>query len=137
MTTLSRNTYHGSAFDSTLPADALLPSFTRELGVKVTDLYLEALFEAMVDEYHDDDESVISHILTDVNDGTSYMSWSEFYAGSNLFYADDAEWFHLYARNYGERVDIRSASLIFFLSTNQTAEERRDFALGVWSRFSK
>ena len=136
MTTLSRTTYNGSAFASTIPADALLPSFIREFGVKATDLYLEALFEAMVDEYHDDDESVISHILTDVSDPCSYMSWSEFYNGSNLGYDDDAEWFHLYARNYGERVDIRSASLIFFLSTEQTAEERRAFALGVWSRFS-
>ena len=131
MTTLSLTSYNGSASTSTLPADALMPSFIREVGVTATDLYLEALFEAIAAEYHDDDESVISHILTDVNDPCSYMSWSEFYAGSDLGYDDDAEWFHLYARVYGERVDIRSASFISFLASEQSAEERRAFALSV------
>ena len=128
MTTLSHNCYNGSAFDSTLPADAPIPSYLKEFGAEA----LETLFEAIVNEYHDDDESVISHILTDVNDGSSYMSWSEFYDGSNLGYDDDdTEWFHLYARNYGERVDVRSASLVSFLAAEQTAEERRAFALSV------
>ena len=104
MTTLSLTSYNGSATASTLPADAPMPAFLREVGFTATDLNLESIFEAMTAEYHDDDESIISHILTDINDPCSYMSWSEFYAGSDLGYDDDAEWFHLYARVYGERV---------------------------------
>ena len=131
MTTLSLTSYNGSATASTLPTDAPMPSFIREVGFTATDLNLESIFEAMTAEYHDDDESIISHILTDINDPCSYMTWSEFYAGSDLGYDDDAEWFHLYARVYGERVDIRSASLISFLTAEQSAEERRAFALSV------
>ena len=133
MTTLSLTTYNGNAFNSTLPADAALPSFVAELEATNTNLkideFLGDLFEAIVNEYHDDDESIISHILTDVSDPCSYMSWSEFYEGSDLGYADDTEWFHLYARVYGERVDIRSASFISFLSAEQSEEERSDFAI--------
>jgi hypothetical protein len=136
MTALSTTTYNGSASASTIPADAPMPSFLREVGITATDLFLEAVFEAMVDEYHDEDESIISQVLTDVSDPCSYMSWSEFYGTGILGFEDDAEWYNLYARNYGERVDIRSASFISFLSTEQTVEERRDFALGVWRRFS-